>query len=301
MTDGGAEFKEIYYTSRDGLRLYGRKYEAADPAARTRKPVVCLAGLTRNSKDFHNLALALSKTVEPVRDVYTLDYRGRGKSAFDPDWRNYALQVELLDVLDFFTLNDLHQAVVIGTSRGGLLAMLMGAAQPTLLSAVVLNDIGPVINTAGLARIAGYVGRTPTPHSWEQAAQAIKRHNKAHFTKADDETWLAVAKQWFNEKDGKPAAGYDKKLGQALAALKGKIPDLWPQFEALKPVPVLVIRGSNSDILSEETVAEMLRRHPRATAYTVDGEGHAPLLHDVSSHNAIAHFMSETEQTAEAA
>lgn len=301
MTNGGADFKEIYFTSRDGLKLYGRKYPSANGGGHGLKPVVCLAGLTRNSKDFHHLAVALSHSVEQVRDVYTLDYRGRGKSAFDPNWRNYALQVELLDVLDFFTLNDLHEAVVIGTSRGGLLAMLMGAAQPTLLSAVVLNDIGPVINTAGLARIAGYVGRTPTPHSWDQAAQAIKRHNKAHFPNATDETWLAVAKQWFNEENGKPAAGYDKKLGQALAALKGKIPDLWPQFEALKHVPVMVIRGSNSDILSQDTVEEMLRRHPRATAYTVDGEGHAPLLHDAPAHDAIATFIAGIEAHAEAA
>lgn len=296
MTDlSGAYFQEITYTARDGLRLYGRKYPANSSAGQQRQPVVCLAGLSRNSKDFHRLATRISQDKKSDRTVYTLDYRGRGNSAFDPNWRNYALQIELLDVLDFFTLNDLHQAIVLGTSRGGLLAMLMGAAQPTTLSGVILNDIGPVIDTAGLARIAGYVGRTPTPHSWQQAGDVIKRHNKAHFPKVTDDQWVEIAKQWFNEKDGKPAPGYDKKLGQALAALKGKIPELWPQFETLKHVPLLVLRGANSDILSKATVEEMLRRHPRAFAHTVADEGHAPLLHDTVTQDAILAFLKQTE------
>ncbi len=298
MTDlSGAHFQEITYTARDGLRLYGRKYPAATSEGRKRQPMVCLAGLSRNSKDFHRFATHLSQHKTSNRDVYTLDYRGRGKSSFDPNWRNYALQIELFDVLDFFTLNDLHQAIVLGTSRGGLLTMLMGAAQPTTLSAVILNDIGPVINTAGLARIAGYVGRTPTPHSWQQAADAIKRHNKAHFPKVTEEQWVEVAKQWFNENNGKPAPGYDKKLGQALAALKGKIPELWAQFETLKHVPLLVLRGANSDILSEATVEEMLRRHPRAFAHTVADEGHAPLLHDKETQDAIIGFLSRLDKS----
>lgn len=291
----GAAFEEIYFTGRDGLHMYGRKYPASTSAGRARQPMVCLAGLSRNSRDFDRLAAAVSMHDTENRDVYTIDYRGRGKSSFDSNWRNYALQVELLDILDFFTLNDLHKAIILGTSRGGLLAMLMGAAQPTLLGRVILNDIGPVIDTAGLARIAGYVGRTPTPHTWQQAAELIKRHNKAHFPKVTDEQWLAIAKQWFNEKDGKPAPGYDKKLGQALAALKGKIPELWGQFETLKKVPLLVLRGANSDILSESTVEEMLRRHPRATAHTVSDEGHAPLLHDTQTQSAIMKFLSQTE------
>lgn len=297
MTDQSGEFhQDIYYTARDGLRLYGRKYPAATYDGRKRCPVLCLAGLTRNSKDFHSLARAISSHETANRDVYALDYRGRGHSAFDPNWRNYALQIELLDILDFFTLNDIHQAVVVGTSRGGLLAMLLGAAQPTLLRGAILNDIGPVIDTAGLARIAGYVGRTPTPHTWQQAADLVKRHNKAHFPKVSDEQWMAVAKQWFNDKDGKPAAGYDHKLGQALAALKGKIPELWGQFETLKHVPLLILRGANSDILSEETVEAMLRRHPKAAAHTVSEEGHAPLLQDAPTQTVIADFLAEIDQ-----
>ena len=292
---GGTSFEDIFFTARDGLRLYGRRYRSRTSSGRKRTPVVCLAGLSRNSKDFHHLATSIAEHENCDRDVFTLDYRGRGRSQFDPNWRNYALQIELLDVLDFLTLQDLHAPIVIGTSRGGLLTMLMGAAQPTTLGAVVLNDIGPVIETAGIARIAGYIGRTPTPHTWQQAAELIKRHNKAHFPDVSDDQWLVVAQQWFNDANDKPAPGYDKKLGQALAALKGKIPELWPQFETLKHVPLLVLRGENSDILSNSTMEEMLRRHPRAFSYTVPNEGHAPLLHDTATQATITKFMAEID------
>lgn len=292
IPSSGEAFVDIYYTARDGLKLYGRKYPAQSAAGNKRMPVVCLAGLSRNSKDFHQIAVAVSTHSSQDRPVYTLDYRGRGKSEFDANWRNYALQVELHDVLDFLTLNDLHKSIIFGTSRGGLLAMIIGAAQPTVLGGVILNDIGPVLEVAGLTRIAGYVGRTPTPHSWQHAADLIKRHNKAHFPKISDEQWIAVAKQWFNEDNGQPVPGYDHKLAQALAALKGKIPDLWPQFETLKHVPLLVLRGANSDILSAKTVEEMLRRHPRAQSCTVADEGHAPLLHDAATQDTVIDFMT---------
>ncbi len=297
MTDqSGGHFKEIFYSARDGLALYGRHYPASTAAGHERRSVLCLPGLTRNSRDFHHLAAKISTHKNCNRDVYTLDYRGRGRSEFDRNWRNYALQIELFDVLDFMTMKGLHNAIVIGTSRGGLLTMLMGAAQPTTLGAVILNDIGPVIETSGLTRIAGYVGRTPTPHNWQQAAELLKRHNKAHFPNITDEQWIGVAKQWFNEKNGKPVAGYDKNLAQAMAALKGKIPQLWPQFLALKHVPLLVLRGENSDILSAKTTQEMLRRHPKATAYTVAEQGHAPLLQDAPTCAAVTDFITETDQ-----
>lgn len=296
MTDLSIKnFSDIYYTSRDGLRLYARHYHAASRSAQAREPVVCIAGLTRNSRDFHKLASAIAADQTSGRDVYTLDYRGRGNSDFDPNWRNYALQVEMYDVLDFLTLRNLHKVTLCGTSRGGLVSMLIGAAQPSVIGRVILNDIGPVIDTAGLARIAGYVGRTPLPANWQQAADLLKRHNQAHFTKVTDDEWVGIAKQWFNERDGKPAPGYDKKLGQALAALKGKIPELWPQFETLKHASLLILRGENSDLLSEQTVTEMLRRHPRATAHTVPNEGHAPLLNDRDTQSVIIDFLRDTD------
>jgi pimeloyl-ACP methyl ester carboxylesterase len=273
------------------LRLHARRY---GPAGKTRsRPVVCLPGLTRNGRDFHNLAVALSKSAS--RTVYTLDYRGRGLSEFDTDWRNYSIAVEMLDVIDFATAFGLDDAAFIGTSRGGLITMVLAAAQPSIIGAAVLNDIGPVVEGDGLARISGYVGRVPLPISWPDAARMVRELNRRQFPEIPDATWETVARQWYNDKNGKPAPGYDANLGKALSVLDGPIPALWPQFEAMKRLPVLVIRGEHSDILSAKTVDEMRRRHPAMAAVTVAAQGHAPLLMDTPTIEAIRHFLSAAD------
>ncbi|MEI9900015.1 MAG: alpha/beta hydrolase [Hyphomicrobium sp.] len=291
-------FEDIYYTSRDGLRLHARCYPARTAggggAARAR-PVLCIAGLTRNGRDFHDLALALSQHHSSPRTVYALDYRGRGLSDFDPDWRNYSISVEMLDVIDFITLAGLYDAALIGTSRGGLITMLLAAARPTAIGAVVLNDIGPIIEPDGLARISGYVGRVPLPISWADAARMTRELNRRHFPDVTDGVWEEVARQWYNEKNGRPAPGYDANLGNALSVLDGPLPALWPQFEALKRVPLMVVRGENSDILTAATVDEMRRRHPAMATITVPGQGHAPLLKDAATIEAIRHFLAATD------
>lgn len=294
MTSGDG-FEDIYYTSRDGLKLHARRYPAAGGTRSRARPALCLPGLTRNGRDFHDLALALSKRSSTPRTVYTLDYRGRGLSDSDPDWRNYAPTIEMLDVLDFMTLTGLHDAAVIGTSRGGLITMLMAAAQPTAIGAVVLNDIGPVIEHEGLARISGYVGRVPLPISWPDAARMVRELNRRHFPEVSDAVWEGVARQLYNEKNGKPAPGYDPNLGNALSVLDGPMPMLWPQFEALKRVPLMVVRGEHSDILTAETVDEMRRRHPAMATITVASQGHAPLLKDATTTEAIRHFLTAAD------
>lgn len=288
-------FEDIYYTSHDGLRLHGRLYPARGNAGPRARPALCLAGLTRNGRDFHDLALALSTHHGNPRTVYTLDYRGRGLSDFDPDWRNYTISVEMLDVLDFITLSGLHDAALIGTSRGGLITMLLAAARPTAIGAVVLNDIGPVIEHEGLARISGYVGRVPLPISWADAARMMRELNRRHFPEIPDHVWEEAARQWYNEKNGRPAPGYDPALGNALSVLDGPLPALWPQFEALKRVPLMAVRGENSDILTAATVDEMRRRHPAMATITVQGQGHAPLLKDAATIEAIRHFLTATD------
>ncbi|MBS0233089.1 MAG: alpha/beta hydrolase [Proteobacteria bacterium] len=288
------EFEEIYFTSRDGLRLYGRHYRPYT-VARAR-PVVCLAGLTRNSRDFHTIARSLSQGPNP-RDVFTLDTRGRGLSEYDSDWKNYAVPIEMQDVIDFMFMLGLRHAGIIGTSRGGLIAMVLAAAQPSLLGAVVLNDIGPVIEAEGLARIAGYVGRVPVPKNWDDAARIIGDLFRRDFPQMTDDEVLAVAHQIFNEKNGKPVGGYDPKLSKCLSALDGPPPKLWPQFEAMKRVPVLVLRGENSDLLSKKTVEEMGLRHPRLTAHTVPAQGHAPLLRDEPTISAVASFFAQSDKS----
>lgn len=295
MTSGHEAFEDLYLTAHDGLKLHVRRYARAYASGIPRRPVVCLPGLTRNGRDFHTLALALSQDPESARDVYTFDYRGRGLSQSDPDFRNYTVPSEMQDVLDFITLAGLHGASIIGTSRGGLIAMVMAAAQPSSVGPVVLNDIGPVIEQKGLSRIAAYVGRIPLPGTWEEATKIVQEMSAKSFPGVPAGEWPDVARQWFNERKGKPAPGYDVALSNALSVLDGPIPALWPQFEALKRVPVFVLRGENSDILSVETVDEMRRRHPALTALTVPGQGHAPLLRDGPSIEAIRHFLASTE------
>jgi pimeloyl-ACP methyl ester carboxylesterase len=288
------QFEDIYFTARDGLRLHARLYPAISESS-ARRPVLCLAGLTRNGRDFHELALKLAGHPQDSRDVYTLDFRGRGLSQSDPDWRNYAVPIEMLDVLDFATLTGLHGATVIGTSRGGIIAMIMAAAQPTVMGAVVLNDIGPVIDPAGLGRIVAYVGRVPLPASWTEAAKLVRDMNHRAFPAVPDTDWEEIARQFFNERKGKPAPGYDPKLANALSVLDGPMSALWPQFEGLKRVPVMVLRGEHSDILSKETVEEMGRRHPQLTAITVKGQGHAPHLRDAPTIEAIRRFLAAVD------
>jgi pimeloyl-ACP methyl ester carboxylesterase len=285
-------WSDIRFTARDGLRLYARHY--ASPGS-IRRPVVCLAGLTRNGRDFHDLATALARPDATGRDVYALDCRGRGGSEHDRDWKNYSLLVELNDVLDFITMKGLHDAAVIGTSRGGLLAMMMAVLRPGAMGAAVLNDIGPVVEREGLARIIAYVGRVPLPADWREAAQLVRDMNQRQFTAVPAEQWAEVARAWFNDEKGLPTPGYDRNIAKALSLLDGPIPQLWPQFGALARIPALVIRGANSDILSESTVAEMRARHPRLSAITVPGQGHAPLLKDGPTIAAIDDFLARSD------
>lgn len=287
-------FEEIEFSARDGLRLYARRYGNAPPAA-NRRTVLCLAGLTRNSRDFHDVALALSTNPQSPRTVYTLDTRGRGRSAFDPEPKNYVVPIELQDVIDLATMAGLSDLAMLGTSRGGLISMFLAAAQPGLVGSVILNDIGPVIEREGLARIAGYVGRAPLPNSWADAARMVRDMNVRQFPNLPDTVWMELAHQFFNEKDGRPSVGYDAKIAQTFSVLDGPMPQLWPQFEAMKRCPVMVIRGEHSDILSAATVEEMKRRHPALAALTVNGQGHAPLLKDKPTIESIRRFLDAAD------
>jgi pimeloyl-ACP methyl ester carboxylesterase len=256
--------------------------------------VICLAGLTRNSRDFHDLAMALSSG-DRARDVYALDCRGRGRSQHDPNWRNYSVPVEMLDVQDLITLAGVEDPTIIGTSRGGLITMALAAAQPTAIGAVILNDIGPVIERDGLTRIAGYVGSMPVPSSWEDAAKMVAEMNRRAFPAVPEEQWADVARQWFNDVEDHPAPGYDPNIARSFSVTDGPVAPLWPQFAALNRVPLLVIRGENSDILSTATVQQMRARHPQCALLTVPGQGHAPLLKDGEAISAIAAFLADVD------
>lgn len=288
----GSPGRSVRFSSKDGLSLHACCYDA--PGS-TRPPVLCLAGLTRNSRDFHDIAMALSTGPE-ARTVWALDSRGRGLSDHDPNWKNYNVLTEAQDVIEMATVAGLHGATIIGTSRGGLLAMVIAAMQPTIIGAVVMNDIGPVIERDGLIRIAGYVGRMPLPATWADAAQTIAEMSRRHFPDVPMAQWEEVARAWYSDKGGRPAPGFDRRIGKAVSATGVVIPALWPQFKGLANVPLLVVRGENSDILSQRTVDEMLAQHPDAAALTVPRQGHAPLLKDTYSIGAIARFTAAAER-----
>jgi pimeloyl-ACP methyl ester carboxylesterase len=290
----GELWQDLTYASFDDLRLNVRHYKA--PAAKSRS-VICLPGLTRNSRDFHTLATYLSRYAEKPRDVYCFDYRGRGRSQYDRNWRNYVPYIELLDILDFLTINGLHKVGIVGTSRGGIIAMLMGALRPTAMGPVVLNDIGAVIETRGLARIINYVRRMPNPRSWPDAVMIVREINERAFPNLTDAEWEEMARAIFDERKGRPVRAYDRRLARAVGRidLSRPVPDLWPQFIALGQVPALVIRGANSDVLSAETLEAMIERHPNLRTVTVPDQGHAPLLKDQDTVEAIASFFAAND------
>jgi pimeloyl-ACP methyl ester carboxylesterase len=283
-------FRNRYFTSRDGLRLHVRCY--GHPVSDV-QPVVCLPGLTRNARDFHALALALSAAGPGQRQVFSVDYRGRGQSQWDADWRHYTPLVEAADVLDFLTIAGLSRVMLVGTSRGGILSMLIAAMRPRAVSAIVLNDIGPIIESLGMMRIAGYVGRAPLPASWQDAYDAVKATNRLQFPAVSDAEWQHVARALYDDLAGVPGPSYDPNLGKTLGSTSslGRMPELWGQFKALYAVPVLVLRGEHSDILSATTVKRMQELHPNLQHLTIAGQGHAPLLRDITSIGAIQNFL----------
>lgn len=274
MADQG--FSDFYYSSTDGLKLHARIYGEANGAL----PVVCLPGLTRNARDFHELALHLSRDAVAARKVVVFDYRGRGGSAYDKNWQNYNVGVEAGDIVAGLVASGIEHAAFIGTSRGGLIIHLLAAIRPGALRAVVFNDIGPVVEGEGFAHIRAYLERTPKPASFAEAV-AIQRgtHGNA-FPALIDRDWERMARAIYRDEGGKPVADFDPALLKTIAGvdLSQPLPALWPQFQSLTGVPMLAIRGENSRLLSAMTLEEMARRHPCIETVTVEGQGHAPML-----------------------
>ncbi len=284
------------YRSRDGLELYGQEWLPSGPAAG--RPVVCLPGVTRNSRDFTDLAGFLAGR---GRRVVAFDFRGRGRSAHAPV-ETYTPLMEADDVGLGLDHLGIPEAALIGTSRGGLVIMTLAMTRPALLGAVVLNDIGPVIDKAGLARIAGYIGK-PLPRSWPAAIADLKAGQGALFPALDEAGWERYARQIYRDEGGVPVIDYDPALEEAFKAFdpNAPLPDLWPAFDAMAkrepvPVPMMVVHGALSDILAAATVAEMQARHPALVTCTVADEGHAPLLWDAATQERIAAFLDGAER-----
>lgn len=276
----------------DGLRLH---YRDLGPAVSELLPIVCLPGLTRTSADFDVLAKRFADAATPRR-VLALDYRGRGASDRDQDPRNYDVAVEAGDVGAVLAAAGVTQAVFVGTSRGGLITLVLAATRRELIRGTVLNDIGPVLEPAGLERIRGYVGKRPTPRSWAEAVAIIQGYAGSQFTGLSEDEWLAFARTTYAEREGALAGRYDPALMLALKDLDiAALPALWQEFARLSHAPLLVIRGENSDLLSEATMAEMARRHPDCALFTVPGQGHAPLLQDAATLARVAAFATHCD------
>jgi pimeloyl-ACP methyl ester carboxylesterase len=285
-----------FITAQDGLKLHVRTYGSSAAAA---LPVVCLPGLARTGADFHRLASALADDAERPRYVLALDYRGRGGSDYDSNPDNYSLPVELADVLSVLTALEIGKAVFVGTSRGGLLAMLLGSARPAVLAGVVLNDIGPVIEPSGLARIKGYVGQLPLPKSFEEAAQSLRQLFSPQFPALSAADWTELAQRMFRDQGGRIIPDYDPKLVHVLrdVDIERPLPALWEQFDSLALVPLLIIRGANSDLLSSATFEAMRARRTQCETLVVPDQGHAPLLTDDETISHIGAFVRSCEQS----
>jgi len=285
----------VYVRAQDGLKLGLRLYGEWQTE---RLPLICLPGLSRNARDFDRLARFFAGHSEAPRTVAALDYRGRGLSGYDSEWSNYHPIVEAGDVTAVMTALDMPQALFIGTSRGGIVAMILGAMRPKLLGGVVLNDIGPKIEGTGLARIKNYLGRMRPPRTWAEAEEMVRQINGRTFTGVDDEDWKAFTEAMFVKVDGELRPDFDPNLMKTVhnLDLEDEIPTLWPQFASLANVPVLSIRGANSDLLSPAVVDEMARRHPSMERLTVPGQGHAPLLRDRPTLNRIAAFARRCDE-----
>jgi pimeloyl-ACP methyl ester carboxylesterase len=261
-------YGERTYRAQDGLRLVYRDY--GDPASRA-TPVLCLAGLTRNAADFHTLALRLCDR----RRVLAPDYRGRGRSDHDPDWRHYTGPTYLGDILALLTLSDIGRVVVIGTSMGGLLGMGLAVVQPTAVAGLVLNDVGPDLGDAGLDRIVSNGARARPLPDWE-AAIAYCKQNFANHPERSAADWLESARATFREgEDGMLYFDYDPAIFRALAKDAAR-PDLWTLYKGLRDIPCLAIRGGKSDVLTASTFERMAVEKPDLVRCEVPGVGHVP-------------------------
>lgn len=281
-----SKFADCHWTSQDGLQLHYRDY----PGRTDRPPLLCLPGLTRNARDFEGLAAQFAGEWR----VICPDLRGRGDSDYAKESASYNPLQYVDDIARLFEQTGLRKVVAIGTSLGGILTMILAMTGADRLAGAVLNDIGPVIEPAGLERIRGYVGKGGSYPTWVHAARAIEETQGANFPDWDTAQWLVMAKRTMVVgSNGRIQFDYDMKIAEPLARPGGEAGvDLWPGVKAMSGCPVLVLRGELSDLLSNETQRRMVEILPDAEAVTVPRVGHAPTLDEPAARAAIAALLA---------
>ncbi|MDB5723248.1 MAG: alpha/beta hydrolase [Novosphingobium sp.] len=281
------EFSDEYWTSRDGLKLHFRDYAGASD----RPPVLCLPGLTRNARDFENLAQHLAGKWR----VICPDMRGRGDSAYSKDSATYNPLQYVEDVTLLLDEAGISRFVAVGTSLGGLMTLLLAATAPGRVAAAVLNDIGPEIEATGLDRIGSYVGQGRTCPTWMHAARALEESHGEFFPEFDVTDWLSLAKRTMTVgSNGRIVFDYDMKIAEPFKASGvAAPPDLWPTLGALEDKPVLLIRGALSDVLSAATLDRMHEALPQADVVTLPRVGHAPTLDEPECVAAIDRMLAK--------
>jgi pimeloyl-ACP methyl ester carboxylesterase len=283
-------FQAFHYRSDDGLTLYGRDYE---PSLRDELPIVCLAGLSRNSRDFHPLALKL--TADGQR-VITLDYRGRGQSDWDDNKANYNIAREAQDVISALDYLGIPRASFIGTSRGGLILHIMAMTARDRIAGIVLNDIGPVIEVEGLRRIRDYLSQRSTFATAADVAGALEDIHGKEFPALRAPDWLGMAEALYRQTDAGWTADFDPAVVEPLKTMDFSVPmpDMWQQYESMRGAPLMIICGEFSTLLEKATVLEMIKRHGTAVSVPALGQGHAPLLHLDGVYVPLAAFLKST-------
>ncbi len=293
------KINDLYFSTPDGLKLHAL---AAGPRDTNRLPVICLPGLTRTSEDFRELIEALAFDPTAPRHVLALSSRGRGLSDRDPKPENYTVPVELNDLLAVLDAHKISRAVFVGTSRGGILTMALTAARPQTIAGAVLNDIGPVIEMPGLLRIQSYVGKLSRPRDWADAVRLQKSVMQHEFPGFSEDDWLRYARlSWREAADGIVGTS-DPAIAVNLREIDASkpAPPIWALFDGLKNVPLLVLRGEHSDLLSRESLREMQSRHPALTAIEVPGVGHPPVFWDETTIGPVRELIHRSEATARA-
>ncbi len=282
-------FDDKSWTSADGLNLYYRDY--AGPKGYDGPPVLCMHGLTRNSRDFADLAAHVAQ----FRRVIVPEMRGRGQSDYAPSSATYNPMQYVADVEKLLSELGADTFVIIGTSMGGLMAMLMAAAGPGRIKALVMNDIGPEINPEGIERISGYVGQSRSYPTWIHAARSISDVHSSSFPDYDLDQWLEMAKRTFVVgQNGRIGFDYDMAIAEPFKeADNAAPPNLWLAYESLRDVPMVLVRGELSDLLTAETVKQMGARNPSMTSVTVPRVGHAPTLDEPEARAAIDALLAK--------